>query len=195
VWLAGLGGFYNVPFMQATAKAYGLASMPLSSALIVYVLITMTAGFVPKTGRALGEEIGWRGFLVPELAKVLGFAGVGMVSGLMWALWHFPAILFRDYHAGTPAWYALTCFTVMVVAQSFIAAWLTLRAQSLWPAAFLHGSHNMFVQLIFTPLTTDTGGTAYIIDEFGFGLAITSVVGAVICWRKRGELPAITRAV
>jgi membrane protease YdiL (CAAX protease family) len=195
VWLSGLGGFYNIPFMQATAKAYGLASLPLSAALVVYVLITVSAGLVPKTARALGEEIGWRGFLVPELAKVTSFTGVGVISGCMWALWHFPAILFSNYNAGTPAWYALTCFTVMVVAQSFIAAWLVLRAQSLWPAAILHGSHNMFVQLIFTPLTTDTGNTAYIIDEFGFGLAITSVIGALICWRKQSELPAVARAV
>jgi membrane protease YdiL (CAAX protease family) len=189
VWLTGLGGFYDVAFMEKTAKAYGFAELPLGIALITYVLITMTAGFVPKTARALGEEIGWRGFLVPELAKVTGFAGVGFISGLMWAAWHFPAILFSNYNAGTPAWYALSCFTVMVVAQSFIFAWLRLRSDSVWPAAFLHGSHNMFVQLIFTPLTVNTGPTAYVIDEFGAGLAIASVIGAVIVWRKRGQLP------
>lgn len=188
VWLTGLGGFYDVAFMQKTAIAYGLASLPLGLALVAYVLITMTAGLVPKTGRALGEEIGWRGFLVPELAKVMGFGGVGLVSGLMWAAWHYPLILFSNYNAGTQAWYALTCFTVMVVAQSYIAAWLRLRSGSVWPAALLHGSHNMFVQLIFTPLTTNTGPTAYIIDEFGAGLAITSVIGAIIVWTKRGEL-------
>lgn len=195
VWLTGLGGFYDLAFMEKTAKAYGLSALPLSFALVIYILITMTAGFVPKTGRALGEEIGWRGFLVPELAKVTSFAWVGVISGLMWALWHYPAILFSNYNAGTPAWYALSCFTAMVVAQSFIAAWLVLRAQSLWPAALLHGSHNMFVQLIFTPLTINTGETAYFIDEFGAGLAITSVIAAVIVWRKRGELPLVAKAV
>jgi uncharacterized protein len=194
-WLSGMGGFYDVAFMEKTAGAYGLTALPLSAALVVYVLITMTAGFVPKTARALGEELGWRGFLVPELAKVTNFAGVGLISGVMWALWHYPAILFSNYNAGTPAWYALTCFTVMVIAQSYIFAWLRLRSQSVWPAAFLHGSHNMFVQLIFTPLTTDTGQTAYIIDEFGAGLAIASVITAIIVWRKRGELPQGVKAV
>jgi uncharacterized protein len=188
VWLTGLGGFYNVEFMQKTAAEYGMESSPLSVALAGYVLITMTAGFIPKTARALGEEIGWRGFLVPELSKVTGFFGVSMISGLMWALWHYPSILFSNYNEGTPPWYALTCFTVMVVSSSFIYAWLRLRSGSVWPAAFLHGSHNMFIQLILTPLTTDTGNTAYIIDEFGAGLAITSVIGAVIVWRRRGEL-------
>lgn len=188
VWLTGLGGFYDVAFMEKTAKAYGLADLSLWLALIAYVLITMTAGFVPKTGRALGEEIGWRGFLVPELAKVAGFAGVGLISGLMWAAWHFPSILLSNYNAGTESWYALTCFTVMVVAQSFIFAWLRLRSHSVWPAAFLHGSHNMFVQLIFTPLTVNTGPTPYLVDEFGAGLAIACVIGAAVVWHMRAQL-------
>jgi CAAX protease family protein len=61
---------------------------------------------------------------------------------------------FVDYNAGTPAWYGLTCFTIMVVAG------------------------------IFTPLTRDTGPTKYIIDEFGIGLVITIGIGAVIAWRS-----------
>lgn len=194
VWLTGLGGFYNVEFMQATAKEYGLSGLPLTGALVGYVLITMTAGFIPKTGRALGEEIGWRGFLVPELAKVTGFTSVGLISGIMWAAWHYPSILFGNYNEGTPAWYTILCFTVMVTGSGFIAAWLRLRSKSVWTAAFLHGSHNMFIQLICTPLTTNTGHTAYIIDEFGAGLAISTVIGAIIVWRKRGELEPVVHS-
>jgi membrane protease YdiL (CAAX protease family) len=71
----------------------------------------------------------------------------------------------------------------MVVADSFILAWLTLRSKSLWPAAIFHGSHNLFIQSILTPLTRDTGPTKYIIDEFGIGLVVTVGIAAVICWR------------
>ncbi len=39
---------------------------------------------------AAGEEIGWRGFLVPELAKGLPFTAVALVSGIIWAAWHYP---------------------------------------------------------------------------------------------------------
>ena len=194
VWLTGLGGFYDHDFAEKAVQACGLAGLPMPLALAGFILICATAGFIPKFSRALGEEIGWRGFLVPELAKVTGFAGVSVISGLMWAAWHFPSILFGNYNAGTPPWYALTCFTVMVVSSSFIYAWLRLRSQSVWPAAILHGSHNLFIQLILTPLTTNTGSTAYWIDEFGAGLAITSVIGAVIVWWKRGELQPLNPA-
>jgi membrane protease YdiL (CAAX protease family) len=72
----------------------------------------------------------------------------------------------------------------MVIGDSFIMAWLTLRSRSLWPAALFHGSHNLWIQSILTPLTRNTGPTKYIVDEFGIGLVITTLVAAVIVWRE-----------
>jgi membrane protease YdiL (CAAX protease family) len=183
-WLTPLGGFLEVGFLKRTAEQFGWANFPPSVVLVLLVVLTATLGLVGKTSRALGEEIGWRGFLVPELNKVVGFTGVSVISGLMWAAYHFPVLLFADYNKGAPAWYSLTCFTLMVVADSFILAWLTLRSQSLWPAAIFHGSHNLFIQSIFTPLTRDTDSTNYIIDEFGIGLVVTVGIAAILAWRS-----------
>ena len=195
VWLSGLGAF-NVAFLQKTAAEFGWKNFPPSVTLTLFVLITATIGLIPKLSRALGEEIGWRGFLVPELAKVVSFPKVALISGLMWAAYHYPVLLFADYNGGGPRWYSLICFTVMVVAGSFILAWLVLRAQSLWPAAIFHASHNLFVQSICTPLTRDTGPTKYIIDEFGIGLVITSIIGAVIVYQlARRSIEATLSAV
>lgn len=189
VWLTGLGGFADTQFIKRTAEQFGWSHFPPGVTLALFVLLTGTLGLVGKTSRALGEEIGCRGFLVPELNKVVGFSGVGIISGLMWAAYHYPVLLFGDYNAGGPPWYGLTCFTLMVVADSFILAWITLRSGSLWPAAILHGSHNLMIQSILTPMTRDTGPTRYIIDEFGIGLVVTIGVGAILVWRKRRELP------
>lgn len=181
-WLMGLGGF-NFDFVKKAAGDFGLENWPLTGFVTLFILITATLGMVATLSRALGEEIGWRGFLVPELAKVVGFPGIALISGAMWAVYHYPALIFGDYNAGTPVWYGLTCFTLMVVATSFIMAWITLRSNSLWPAAILHASHNLFVQQIFTPLTRDTGRTNYIIDEFGLGMVITITIAAIIICR------------
>jgi membrane protease YdiL (CAAX protease family) len=189
VWCSGWGEFAPANFVRQTAQQFGWSNFPPGLTITLFVLLTASLGLVAKVSRALGEEIGWRGFLVPELSKVVGFPAVATISGLMWAVYHFPALLFADYNAGAPAWYGLTCFTLMVVADSFILAWLTLRSGSLWPAAILHGSHNLFVQAILTPLTGDTGPTKYLIDEFGIGLVITTTIGAVIVWRRRQTLP------
>lgn len=186
VWGTVWGGFAPADFVRQTARQFGWPGLPAGLTITFFLALTATLGLVGKISRALGEEIGWRGFLVPELSKVVSFPAVATISGLMWAVYHFPILLFADYNAGGPAWYGLTCFTLMVVADSFILAWLTLRSGSLWPAAILHGSHNLFIQSILTPLTGDTGPTKYIIDEFGIGLVITIAIGALIVWR-RGE--------
>jgi membrane protease YdiL (CAAX protease family) len=184
VWITGLGGFAEETFVRRTAEQFGWNNFPPALTLALFVFLTATVGLVAKTARALGEEIGWRGFLVPELAKVVSFPLVALISGLMWAAYHFPALIFADYNAGTPVWYGLTCFTLMVIGDSFIMAWLTLRSRSLWPAALFHGSHNLWIQSILTPLTRNTGPTKYIVDEFGIGLVITTLVAAVIVWRE-----------
>lgn len=59
---------------------------------------------------ALGEEIGWRGFLVPQLAKLTTFTWVAIISGIIWALWHFPLAIMGMYVAETPLWWSLPIF-------------------------------------------------------------------------------------
>jgi membrane protease YdiL (CAAX protease family) len=183
VWFTGLGAF-DMSTLQKTAVEFGWQNSSPGLTLTLFVVITATVGMVAKLSRALGEEIGWRGFLVPELAKVVPFPMVALVSGLMWAAYHYPVLLFADYNAGGPMWFGLICFTLAVVAESFILAWLVLRARSLWPAAILHASHNLFIQSIFTPLTRDTGNglTKYVIDEFGVGLVVTTAIGAIAAY-------------
>ena len=190
VWLTGLGQF--VPFERAQEMAGQLHVTVRSPMLllILYILGNATIGVVINGVAALGEEIGWRGFLVPELSRKYSFASTAVISGLIWALWHSPVILFSDYNMeGVPIWYGLACFTVMVVSSCFAYTWLRLKSGSLWTAVILHASHNAFIQAIFNPLTGNTGPTPYVIGECGFGLALAAVVMAFLFWQRRSELP------
>ena len=157
---------------------------------IVYVLVMGSFGLVRSLSSALGEEIGWRGFLVPQLSKTFSFTATALISGIIWSCWHYPILIWGDYNAGTPTWYGLTCFTVMVIAMSFVFAWMRLKSGSLWTGAILHASHNQYIQAIFTPLTRNTGKTAWFIDEFGAVLPVIAVLFAIYFWSKRRELPA-----
>jgi membrane protease YdiL (CAAX protease family) len=195
VWITGLGGFYNEKFVNAVGARFGLGPLSPSVAIALYFFFSATTGVVRGCASALGEEIGWRGFLVPELAKRTGFTATALISGCIWSLWHYPILIFADYNAGTPAWYGLTCFTVMVIGLGFIFAWLRLKSGSLWTAVLLHGSHNLFVQAFFDPITADTGRTKYIIGEFGAALPITVALVAVYFWKRRREItPTVIRA-
>ncbi len=187
VWSSGLGGFPNRDFIQQATARLGLRMSPGVST-VIYILLVGSFGMVGSMSHALGEEIGWRGFFVPELFKNVGFTGTALISGVVWSLWHYPILIWADYNAGTATWYALTCFTVMVIAISFVFAWMRLKSGSLWTGAILHASHNLYVQAIFTPLTKNTGKTAWYIDEFGCVLPVIAIVFAIYFWRRRGEL-------
>jgi uncharacterized protein len=187
VWALRLGG-WNSEFVSQVAQRFGLRGMPSWGSLTLYILFMATGGMMRSLSTGLGEEIGWRGFLVPELAKQMSFTKVSLLSGIIWAAWHSPLLLFADYNAGTNRWYALGCFTVMVVSISFIFAWMTLKSGSLWPAALLHASHNLFVQGIFDNLMHDTGRTLWYTTEFGTALAAMAALFALYFWTRRGEV-------
>jgi len=187
VWTTGLGGFPNRDFMQHLTVRMGLHASPAVST-VLYLIIAGSFGLVFGLATAVGEEIGWRGFLVPELSKTVGFTATSLISGIVWAVWHFPILIWGDYNAGTPAWYSLPCFTIMVVELAFIFAWMRLKSGSLWTAAMLHASHNLYIQEIFSPLTRNTGKTAWFIDEFGAVLPIVLLFFAIYFWRRRSEL-------
>lgn len=189
-WSTGLGGFPDPKLMALIAERWGGLIPSPALQIILTVLLSVVMGLPAGLISGAGEEIGWRGLFVPELAKVTTFTRTAFISGAVWALWHMPLLLFSDYNLpGAPRWYAGLMFAVMVVGISFAFAWLRLKSGSLWTAALLHASHNLFVQTIFTPLTIQTKITPYIIDEFGVGLALAGVVVALVFWQKRWQLP------
>ncbi len=155
-----------------------------------FFVISATLGILASSLSSLGEEIGWRGFLVPELATVTTFTRTSLISGVIWAAWHYPLIIFADYNGGT-SWFGLSCFTIMIIGISFPLAWLRIKSGSVWTAVIFHASHNLFIQQIFDPLTKDTGFTKYFIGEFGIMLALISIPFAFIFWKKRKELPSL----
>jgi uncharacterized protein len=187
VWSARLGGFPNHEFMEPLVERMGLHASPVTSTAL-YILLAGSFGLAKSLASALGEEIGWRGFLVPELFQNVGFTGTALISGVVWACWHYPLLIWGDYNSGTPTWYGLACFTVLVLSLSFIFAWMRLKSGSLWTGALLHASHNLYIQGIFTPLTRNTGKTAWFIDEFGAILPLVTLGFAIHFWRRQNEL-------
>jgi membrane protease YdiL (CAAX protease family) len=147
--------------------------------LVVNVVLVVLR-VLRSVSSSLGEEIGWRGFLVPELAKFTSFTTTAVISGVIWAVWHYPAA--PTVYAGwaTPTWYWMSGFTIAAIAISFALTWFRLVSGSLWPCVFLHASHNVFMRSVFMPLTYDTGITKYIAGDLGAGFAVVALVVAFI---------------
>ena len=170
LWLTGVTGFT-------------LDALPQALSLPIFLAFNLTAGFLGSLISALGEEIGWRGFLVPELARMMRPRWAALISGTIWALWHYPILLLAGYHGTAPIAFGLVCFTVMVVALSLPFAWLRLASGSLWTAALLHASHNLIIQQVLDPLTASTGWALYLTGEFGLTLALAALIVGWLFWR------------
>lgn len=187
VWLFGLGGsgFGNPETLAAWSQEISASKDREWPAVAGYLVLLATLGIIGSASRALGEEIGWRGFLIWEMRKVMPFWMLGLGSGLIWALWHWPGILFTDYNAGAGNVYLqLLLFTLAIAPEGVVYAYFAFRSNSLWPAVMLHASHNLFIQQIYTPLTIIGDGSHLYIDEFGILLPIVSLVVALYFYRR-----------
>lgn len=185
LWLTGLGGVPNPTFLERARLTLNMPDMPnglLIAAAFFYITII---NLIPSMLLSLGEEIGWRGFLVPELSKWLGLQKAAFLSGVIWAAWHLPGILTDEYGAqATPLAYRLVCFTIMVVASGVVMAWLRMKSGSVIPVAIMHATHNGVIQTFLDRITYDTGHTAYFTGEFGAALIIVLLVMAWIVWKQ-----------
>ena len=88
IWILGFGKWYNADFVLQQKTDYSLSEWSDSSIIIFHFLMTATLSFIISLPSVLGEEIAWRGFLVPELSKFMNFTGVALSSGFLWAIFH-----------------------------------------------------------------------------------------------------------
>ena len=158
--------------------------------------LTLLLLFPGKFGRALGEELGWRGFLFPRLRQRFAFPAATLITGILWALWHFPSILQGDYlnASSLPRGIAVVAFTVGIVGNSFAYSWLRERSSSVWPAVFLHATFNWFSQSVLEPIVRPGALTHYAVGEMSLGFAVAGVLVAALFW-KRGELGTLPRMI
>lgn len=132
---------------------------------------------------AIGEEIGWRGFLWPLMRRRLRFVASAAAMSVLWCIYHIPFIALGWYGfvGGLPA------FSVALVGLTLFTVVLTERSRSVWPAVVTHGSWNGLVaggypETVEHQDATFTG-SRYLLDEFGWLAALSMLIlGAGFAW-------------
>lgn len=187
VWVLGWGHFPHAEHLAKMTAMAGVDHLSPSWALAALVVHHATVLWLLGCISSLGEEIGWRGFLLPELVQVLPFRSAVICGGLVWAAWHYPLILLGGYHGYNHMLYSIACFTLVITAMSFPLAWLRLKSGEVWTSTVFHVSHNLFILKLFNPLTQDTGPTRWLVSEFGI---VTVVMTLFTAWVFRSVKPA-----
>ncbi|HTM58384.1 MAG TPA: type II CAAX endopeptidase family protein, partial [Candidatus Udaeobacter sp.] len=90
---------------------------------------------------ALGEEIGWRGYLLPRLIDA-GVRRPVLLSGIIWGFWHVPSVLWGSYPAGPNRPLSAAIILVTLGAFALALARMRLETGSIWPVVLSHAFWN-----------------------------------------------------
>ncbi len=143
-------------------------------------------GSVLRWARRSGGAGSW----CPNWRRCCRSPALALVSGLIWAAWHYPitSVVYRD--AGLPSSFWLLTFTFVAVAISFAQAWLRLRTDSLWPPIFLHAKPQPVDAVDLLPADERARAyTKWVAGDLGLAfVVVAAVVAAAFFWVKRRRL-------
>jgi uncharacterized protein len=150
-WVGKMYAFdYNLPFFQKNFWP-----------LLIYAIISIY----------MGEEVAWRGFLLPQLQKSLNGLNASLVLGIIWTFIHLPSYLMGGPQSGLPFW----VFTVDTIALTVLMTWIFNHTGG---SILLATLYHVFDDLAIATITPALTGAPTVIWTFR---AVIMVVLAVAC--------------
>ncbi len=151
--VGGLALSLLLRIQQWILPAYLQATHTLPANFGMICLFTLTLGVLITMVFTFGEELGWRGYLLPRLSP-LGGVTAAIIVGVIWGLWHAPLIFLVGYEYDDPhALQAVLIFVLPSITLSIILAWLRFRSGSIWPGVLAHAVGNQAAGLALAFVT------------------------------------------
>lgn len=139
-WYAfALGYMALVKLTVAALHRVVTGTWPVFGNVPWYAMLAATL-FSTVVGGQAGEELGWRGYALPRLAKRFGLGGASVLLGVFWAGWHLPLFFFPGADL---AGQSFLVYVLQVTALSVAMAWLYANTRgSLLPVMLMHAAVN-----------------------------------------------------
>src|SRR5215211_6161194 len=152
---------------------------PALSLGMTLVGATIFFAFSVVPGSALGEEIGWRGYVLPRLQSRMSALSAALLIAPIWGLWHLPLWLTGD-PVKTPTFYV--AFFASVFPMSVLLTWVyNSTGGSLLMVVLAHATFNLPITLTIDDL--GTGGRVPSLLYFGL-LAVAAIVVVMVAGPK-----------
>jgi uncharacterized protein len=127
---------------EALAQAPQAQELPPAEVLLAIQLVfAVTLAPFINLPFAMGEELGWRGFLLPQLMPLGEWKAI-LLSGAIWGIWHAPATILHGHNFPNHPYLGVLVMTVGCILLGIIFGWLYLKTKSPWAPALAHGTFN-----------------------------------------------------
>lgn len=154
------------------------------AALLPRLLLGGTLGLLPFFVHALGEEIAWRGYLLPKLEQT-GWRFPLLWQALIWSQWHLPFLLRLPTQSDAEFLLWFVRFTLGLTLLGIWIGWLFQRTRSVSVATLAHASHNLFLTVWGISLVD---GQVLLSQEGWFVLVGYSMMLWIVLRRKHPNL-------
>jgi uncharacterized protein len=172
--------WYLVVFLGPVALTGGVVLLnalmggPALSLGMTLVGATIFFAFSVVPGSGLGEEIGWRGYVLPRLQSRMSALSASLLIAPIWGLWHLPLWLTGD-PVKTPTFYV--AFFAAVFPMSVLLTWVyNSTGGSLLMVVILHATVNLPVTLVID----DLGTRGRVPSLLYFGLLVVAAIVVVM---------------
>jgi membrane protease YdiL (CAAX protease family) len=177
---------YGLAYLTGLAKfappAFPFAmGSPLAQFGVILVFAAI-AGILLGIPTSTGEEVGWRGYLLPRLIQARVARPI-LLTSLIWGAWHLPVVFAGALLVGPSHWLSAATVMVEVLPIGAILAWVRLRTGSIWSAIMLHTLWNALINGGFTFATQNPTANIWI-GENGILVIVTLIVAALLLRRS-----------
>jgi len=148
--------------------------------------------FLPFNG-PVGEELGWRGYILPRLQQRSGPLIASLVIGAIWGIWHLPSFFNAESVQSSLGLSFLIPYVVGTIANSVIMTWLynKSKASALVAGIIWHAATDFWGPIFLADFSIAAGsGGAVSVNQtlYAIVLALLAIVAVMLTILTKGQL-------